>query len=119
MAEPPVLVDRRDGYYVITLNRPARLNAFNVAMCVALAEAFCACETDPACRAVVLTGAGRGFCAGQDLTDGMMQSAGQQAVGEALDTRDLQREAAATADFAEGVRAFLEKRPAIFSRRGS
>jgi 2-(1,2-epoxy-1,2-dihydrophenyl)acetyl-CoA isomerase len=64
MAEPPVLADRRAGYRVITLNRPTRLNAFDATMHLALAEAVTGRETDPSCRAVLLTGAGRGFCAG-------------------------------------------------------
>ena len=50
----------------ITLNRPERLNAFNDEMHVAIQEALDQ-AAEPAIRAVVLTGAGRGFCAGQDL----------------------------------------------------
>jgi 2-(1,2-epoxy-1,2-dihydrophenyl)acetyl-CoA isomerase len=67
--QPSVLVDRRDGWVQITLNRPDRLNAFNVDMHRLLAEAFAAAAADSGCRAVLLTGAGRGFCAGQDLAD--------------------------------------------------
>ena len=63
----PILVDDRDGWSVVTLNRPTRLNAFNVAMHRALAAAFDRLSADESCRAVLLTGAGRGFCAGQDL----------------------------------------------------
>jgi len=85
MAEPPLLVDRRAGYRMITLNRPARLNAFDEAMHRALAAAVAECEADPSCRAVLLTGAGRGFCAGQDLTARVAQPDGQQDVGGALD----------------------------------
>jgi 2-(1,2-epoxy-1,2-dihydrophenyl)acetyl-CoA isomerase len=64
-----ILVEMRAGYRRITLNRPERLNALNVAMADALIAAFDAAEADPACRAVLVTGAGRGFCAGQDLTE--------------------------------------------------
>lgn len=64
-----VLTDKREGFRVITLNRPDRLNSFNEHMHEALMAALCGAEEDPACRAVVLTGAGRGFCAGQDLSD--------------------------------------------------
>jgi 2-(1,2-epoxy-1,2-dihydrophenyl)acetyl-CoA isomerase len=64
-----VLLDRRDGYFVVTLNRPDRLNAFNDEQHAALREALDACAAEDACRAVILTGAGRGFCAGQDLSD--------------------------------------------------
>src|SRR6266536_3542570 len=59
----------RDGAVLtITLNRPEVLNAFNAAMHEALAAALNEAG-DPAVRAVVLTGAGRGFCVGQDLTE--------------------------------------------------
>lgn len=64
-----VLHERRDGYHVVTLNRPDRLNAFNEAQHLALRAALQACEAEQSCRAVILTGAGRGFCAGQDLAD--------------------------------------------------
>jgi 2-(1,2-epoxy-1,2-dihydrophenyl)acetyl-CoA isomerase len=64
-----VLLDRRDGYFVVTLNRPDRLNAFNDEQHAALRAALDACAAEDACRAVILTGAGRGFCAGQDLSD--------------------------------------------------
>ena len=63
-----ILVENRVGYRVITLNRPERLNALTVEMAGALMAALEAAEADPECRALLLTGAGRGFCAGQDLT---------------------------------------------------
>jgi 2-(1,2-epoxy-1,2-dihydrophenyl)acetyl-CoA isomerase len=65
----PILVDNRGAWRLITLNRPDRLNAFNEAMHAALAQALDEAAGDPGCRAVLLTGAGRGFCAGQDLSD--------------------------------------------------
>jgi len=58
-----------DGVAVLTLNRPERLNAFNEAMHEALRAALADAEADRSCRALILTGAGRGFCAGQDLSD--------------------------------------------------
>jgi len=64
-----VLVDRKEGYRVLTLNRPERLNAFNEAMHEALRAALAEAEADRSCRALILTGAGRGFCAGQDLSN--------------------------------------------------
>ena len=73
MDEAPVLVDIRDGYRIITLNRPERINAFNEAMHRALRDAIEAAAADPACRALLLTGAGRGFCSGQDLNDRLVQ----------------------------------------------
>src|SRR3990167_3309945 len=53
----------------ITLSRPDRLNAFTAAMHGELADALSRAEADPAIRVLLLTGAGRGFCAGQDLGD--------------------------------------------------
>ena len=62
-----ILVETHGGYRQITLNRPERLNALTVEMAEALIAALDAAQADPACRAVLLTGAGRAFCAGQDL----------------------------------------------------
>lgn len=69
MDETPILVETRPGYRIIRLNRPERLNAFTDAMHVALRTAIADAEADAACRALLLTGAGRAFCAGQDLND--------------------------------------------------
>lgn len=55
------------GVLEITLNRPDRLNSFNDEMHAALAHCFDIARDDSHCRAVLLSGAGRGFCAGQDL----------------------------------------------------
>jgi len=63
-----ILVESHPGYRVVTLNRPQRLNALTVEMADALLVALNEAQGDPECRAVLLTGAGRGFCAGQDLT---------------------------------------------------
>jgi 2-(1,2-epoxy-1,2-dihydrophenyl)acetyl-CoA isomerase len=69
MDEAPILVDIREGYRVLTLNRPGRLNAFTDTMHEALKTALAQAEADAACRALIMTGAGRAFCAGQDLND--------------------------------------------------
>ena len=69
MDESSILVDVRTGYRVITLNRPQRLNSFTEDMHVALKTALDDAESDSSCRALMITGAGRGFCAGQDLND--------------------------------------------------
>ncbi len=58
MDENPVLVEKRDGYRVITLNRPQRLNAFNEPMQKALVAAVADAEQDENCRALLLTGTG-------------------------------------------------------------
>ena len=78
-----ILVDTRPGYRVITLNRPDRLNALTVGMADELMAALAAAEADNSCRAVLLTGAGRGFCAGQDLTAIVDAEAGK--IGDLLD----------------------------------
>jgi len=57
-----------DGLLVITLNRPNRLNAFTLRMADELVDAFERASRDDAVRAVIVTGAGRAFCAGMDLT---------------------------------------------------
>src|SRR5258708_19131789 len=64
-----ILVEKREGYRQISLNRPDRLNALNTEMFHALMAALAEAEADTECRAILLTGAGRGFCAGQDLAD--------------------------------------------------
>jgi 2-(1,2-epoxy-1,2-dihydrophenyl)acetyl-CoA isomerase len=64
-----VLTTREGGVLTITLNRPEVFNALNAATHAALNAALEEARTDDGIRAVVLTGAGRGFCAGQDLTE--------------------------------------------------
>src|SRR5205823_8402870 len=64
----PILVVTHPGYRLITLNRPERLNPLSVEMADALLAALDEAAADEDCRALLLTGAGRGFCAGQDLT---------------------------------------------------
>jgi 2-(1,2-epoxy-1,2-dihydrophenyl)acetyl-CoA isomerase len=64
-----VLLDVADGVGTITLNRPDALNALTVPMKRELLAAFRSVERDRAVRAVILTGAGRAFCAGQDLRE--------------------------------------------------
>jgi enoyl-CoA hydratase len=64
----PELLVRRDGFVVeLTLNRPDRLNAVNRPLYEQLVAALIAADADPDTRCVILTGAGRGFCAGADL----------------------------------------------------
>ena len=62
-----VLIERHDGWRRLILNRPSKLNAVNADMLPRLLAAIDDAEADVDCRAVVLTGAGRGFCAGQEL----------------------------------------------------
>jgi len=72
MAESSVLVDLQGATCTITLNRPQALNAFTAAMHGELMAALEGAAANTAVRAVIITGAGRGFCAGQDLTDPAM-----------------------------------------------
>ncbi|KLV09854.1 MULTISPECIES: 2-(1,2-epoxy-1,2-dihydrophenyl)acetyl-CoA isomerase PaaG [Photobacterium] len=67
--EQTVLYSAEAGVALITLNRPQQLNSFNPEMHQALMASLKQAEADPAVRAIVLIGAGRGFCAGQDLND--------------------------------------------------
>ena len=66
---PYVIRDTRDGVCTITMNRGDRFNPLSTAMIAALEEALDAVASDAAVRVVVLTGAGRAFCAGHDLTE--------------------------------------------------
>ena len=63
--------DLRDGVLSLTLNRPDVLNSFNREMAGALQAALSQAASDASTRAVLLTGAGRGFCAGQDLAEAL------------------------------------------------
>jgi 2-(1,2-epoxy-1,2-dihydrophenyl)acetyl-CoA isomerase len=72
MVESTILLRIAEGTATITLNRPDKLNAFNETMHRELAQALDRVEADATIRAVLLTGAGRGFCAGQDLGDRMV-----------------------------------------------
>ena len=66
---PSILVSQDGGVLSITLNRPEKLNAFNPEMHRLLSEALARATDETSVRAVLLTGAGRGFCAGQDLSE--------------------------------------------------
>ncbi len=72
MSDPLVLLATHGAVRHLTLNRPAALNSFTAALHAELLQALDAAAADSAVRAVVITGAGRGFCAGQDLSDPAM-----------------------------------------------
>jgi enoyl-CoA hydratase/carnithine racemase len=78
----PVLYEAADRVATLTLNRPERLNAFTPTMGRELIEAFDQADADDDVRAVIVTGEGRGFCAGADLGGG----------GDTFDWRDRQTE---------------------------
>jgi len=69
MSYETIEFDISDGVARLTLNRPDRLNSFTIAMHAEVAAALDVVERDSAVRTLLLTGAGRGFCAGQDLSD--------------------------------------------------
>jgi 2-(1,2-epoxy-1,2-dihydrophenyl)acetyl-CoA isomerase len=80
-----ILVEKHAEYRQITLNRPDRLNALNAGMAEALMASLGEAEADPGCRALLVTGAGRGFCAGQDLGDVAPTEAGPPDLKSLLD----------------------------------
>ena len=69
MAYDHIVYESRGGVGRLTLNRPDRLNSFNDAMHAEVRDALAAARGDASVRVLLLTGAGRGFCAGQDLSD--------------------------------------------------
>ena len=70
MSYEQITAETADGVLTITLNRPDRLNAWTPTMGAELIAAFDAADADDAVRAIIVTGAGRGFCAGADLQGG-------------------------------------------------
>ncbi len=66
-----ILINQNNGVCELRLNRPNVFNSFNQAMALQLQQALDACELDDAVRAIVITGEGKAFCAGQDLAEAM------------------------------------------------
>src|SRR6266852_6121605 len=83
-----LLFEHADAVATITLNRPDKLNAFTTELHRELAAALDVVEGDATIRAVLLTGAGRGFCAGQDLAEraAILAAGGKVEGGKALET---------------------------------
>jgi len=65
-----ILTDLSENIFTITINRPDKLNALNTAMIRELIDAFDVADNDDAARAIIVTGAGKAFCAGADLSTG-------------------------------------------------
>jgi enoyl-CoA hydratase/carnithine racemase len=70
MSFETITTEVTDGILTLTLNRPEMLNAFNQTMLQEMVAAFDEADADDAVRAIIVTGAGRGFCAGADLSSG-------------------------------------------------
>jgi enoyl-CoA hydratase/carnithine racemase len=70
MAYETILTSLDDGVLTLTLNRPEALNAYTATMGAELADAFVQADADDAVRVIIVTGAGRGFCAGADMSAG-------------------------------------------------
>jgi 2-(1,2-epoxy-1,2-dihydrophenyl)acetyl-CoA isomerase len=88
MEETPVLAALQSGVLTLTLNRPQRLNAMSHALIEAMLRELARARDDAAVRAVLLTGTGRGFCAGADLAGagpGMVDADGKPDLGVAMD----------------------------------
>jgi enoyl-CoA hydratase/carnithine racemase len=83
MAESTVLCEVEDGVAELTLNRPERMNAYTPQMGAELIQAFRRLGEDDAVRVIVVTGAGRAFCAGADLGRGDETFSGREADGDA------------------------------------
>ncbi len=106
-----IRLDVADGVAVVTLHRPEKLNAFTVTMMKELLEAFDRTDTDDAVRAVIVTGAGRAFCAGADVSGG-----GQTFDYESQGAREVHR-------FRDGgglvsLRIFESRKPVIAAFNG-
>jgi 2-(1,2-epoxy-1,2-dihydrophenyl)acetyl-CoA isomerase len=87
MAYETILFEIANGAARLTLNRPDRLNSFTVQMHAEVADALSRVEANAEIRALLMTGAGRGFCAGQDLSDPAVAPGGNADLGEALENR--------------------------------
>jgi 2-(1,2-epoxy-1,2-dihydrophenyl)acetyl-CoA isomerase len=80
-----ILFDITAGIARITLNRPDRLNSFNTQMHAETRDALAKVAASKEARVLVLTGAGRGFCAGQDLSDRAVAGGAQADLGESIE----------------------------------
>ena len=104
-----IMTETGDGVLTITLNRPERLNAWTAQMGRELRAAFDRADADDEVRAIVVTGAGRGFCAGADLASG----------GDTFDSRKRSSEGPARDNGGEfTLRVFESTKPTIAAING-
>ncbi|MEZ5922064.1 MAG: 2-(1,2-epoxy-1,2-dihydrophenyl)acetyl-CoA isomerase PaaG [Parvularculaceae bacterium] len=82
-----ILFSIENGAARLTLNRPDKLNSFNLKMHAEIAEALTRIEQDRSIRVLFITGAGRGFCAGQDLSDRAVAPGEAVDLGESVELR--------------------------------
>src|SRR5215472_383826 len=80
-----ILFDEAEGVATLTLSRPERLNALTAEMHEEIAEVMARVESASAIRALLITGAGRGFCAGQDLAHRRPGADGAPSAGNAIE----------------------------------
>jgi enoyl-CoA hydratase len=86
MSDPVLLIEKRDAIATLTLNRPHAMNALSRELRAALASTFAELEADPRIAAVILTGAGRAFCAGLDLKELAVDSVDGMSDGDMIDS---------------------------------
>ena len=111
MSYSQILYDVEDGVLTITMNRPEKLNAFTGTMMTEMIDAFDRSDADDSIRAVIVTGAGRAFCAGADLAAG---GATFDADGRADRPKGLNRDGGGLLT----LRIFESKKPVIAAVNG-
>jgi enoyl-CoA hydratase/carnithine racemase len=101
MSLTEILYEVRDRIATVTLNRPEKLNAWTRVMEGEVREAMLAAETDPEVRVIILTGAGKGFCAGADMSllSGILSHGVTQSAREALHKNEPSRRADMPGDY--------------------
>jgi enoyl-CoA hydratase/carnithine racemase len=125
MAYETILTDLSDDIFTITINRPDKLNALNLTMIREVIDAFDRADADDAARAIVVTGAGRAFCAGADLSFGggtfdRAARADREPVPNGPDGKpDLSHEAARDGGGRMTLRIFNCRKPVIAAVNGA
>ena len=85
MSYQTILFEQQAGVARLTLNRPDKLNSFNVEMHLEVRDALESTRNGQTARVLILTGSGRGFCAGQDLGDRAVSPGGEVDLGESIE----------------------------------
>jgi len=111
MPSQETLYDVADRVATITLNRPDKLNAWTAVMEQEVRTAMCEAERDDNARVIVLTGAGRGFCAGADMS--LLQNVADRGVDKSLQDRVLR-----TSERQAGMRPDFQKKYSYFPAIG-